>query len=191
MPGLRPPLDAFPPVTLTHATLTTNATSKPAYEEEDEWELLSDGSDEVLPPIASTTIATQAERVLPLPPVQIATRYRSSISFYVNHVLQQPTLESLAIDTTLAHFLRERLGLTGTKIGCGEGGCGACTVLLSYLDVVTGDVVSVPVNSCLRPVLACNGMSITTIEGIGSSVTGYHPVQERYVWLVCVLCTIP
>jgi xanthine dehydrogenase/oxidase len=124
-------------------------------------------------------------QVLPAPPAHVAVRARASLSFFVNQVLVEPDLDTVPLDLPLANFLRERLGLTGTKIGCGEGGCGACTVLLSYTDVVSGDLVSVPVNSCLRPVLACDGMSITTIEGIGSSVKGYHPVQERCAWCMC------
>ncbi len=123
-----------------------------------------------------------SSQVLPSPPANVALHARVTLSFFVNQVLVEPDLDTLPLDLPLANFLRERLGLTGTKIGCGEGGCGACTVLLSYTDVVSGDLVSVPVNSCLRPVLACDGMSITTIEGIGSSVAGYHPVQERYAW---------
>ena len=80
---------------------------------------------------------------------------------------------------SLAQYIREVAKLTGTKIGCGEGGCGACTVLLTYQSVTDGSTVSVPINSCLRPLLACDGMSVTTIEGIGSAQTGYHPVQAR------------
>ena len=59
-------------------------------------------------------------------------------------------------DRSLLMFLREDLGLTGTKEGCGEGDCGACTVMVDGKSV----------NSCLYPVLLAEGREITTIEGI-------------------------
>ena len=52
-------------------------------------------------------------------------------------------------------------------------------VLLSYKNAADGSVVSVPVNACLRPLLSCDGMSVTTVEGVGSLRAGYHPVQTR------------
>ncbi len=58
--------------------------------------------------------------------------------------------------TTLADFLRERLGLTGTRLGCEHGVCGACTVLLDEQ----------PVRSCLTLAVACEGREVTTVEGL-------------------------
>lgn len=78
----------------------------------------------------------------------------------------------------LLDVLREDLGLTGTKEGCGEGECGACTVL------VDGE----PVVSCLMPVCQADGAEITTIEGLG----GDHPLQKKFIEhgaAQCGICT--
>ncbi|KAK9811378.1 hypothetical protein WJX72_002855 [[Myrmecia] bisecta] len=77
---------------------------------------------------------------------------------------------------TLLQYLRD-VGLTGTKLGCGEGGCGACTVMVSSYD--SGALVHRSVNACLCPVYAVEGMHVVTVEGIGNSRDGLHPVQER------------
>lgn len=77
-------------------------------------------------------------------------------------------------------YLREKLRLCGTKLGCGEGGCGACTVMISkVIDRKTHEIKHVAANACLTPVCAVHGMSVTTVEGIGSTKTKLHPVQER------------
>jgi carbon-monoxide dehydrogenase small subunit len=71
---------------------------------------------------------------------------------------------------TLLDALRERLGLTGTKEGCGTGDCGACTV---HLD-------GKPVCSCLMLALQVRGRQVRTIEGLANG-GGLHPVQEAFV----------
>jgi aerobic-type carbon monoxide dehydrogenase small subunit (CoxS/CutS family) len=73
---------------------------------------------------------------------------------------------------TLAHTLRDTLDLTGTKIGCEEGACGACTVLMD----------GQPVLSCMLLTVECEGKDITTIEGLVDSQTGeLHPLQQAFV----------
>lgn len=70
--------------------------------------------------------------------------------------------------------------MCGTKLGCGEGGCGACTVMISKIvDRKTHEIKHVAANACLTPVCAVHGMAVTTVEGIGSTKTKLHPVQER------------
>jgi xanthine dehydrogenase YagT iron-sulfur-binding subunit len=82
---------------------------------------------------------------------------------------------------TLLTTLRERLDLTGTKLVCGRGECGACTVLLD----------GVSVYSCLTLTAACDDRQVTTIEGVGRD-GGLHPVQAAFIEhdaLQCGFCT--
>ena len=78
---------------------------------------------------------------------------------------------------SLARYLREHLHLTGTKISCGMGGCGSCTVEARFKEKEKTVVRSV--NACLVPVLSCDEWEITTVEGIGSKRTGLSDVQSR------------
>jgi aerobic-type carbon monoxide dehydrogenase small subunit (CoxS/CutS family) len=73
--------------------------------------------------------------------------------------------------TLLVDLLRENFGLTGTKVGCREGECGACTVL------VDGEAL----NSCLLPALKVEGRVITTIEGLQKSDGSLDPLQEAFM----------
>lgn len=89
-----------------------------------------------------------------------------TISFHLNGELV--TLENPAPDLLLIDYLRSPdVGLTGAKKGCGQGGCGACTVILSTRDTETGEYTHRSINSCLRPVCSLDGLSLTTIEGTG------------------------
>ncbi len=72
-------------------------------------------------------------------------------------------------DTPLLWVLREHLGLTGTKFGCGIAACGACTVH------VDGN----PVRSCITPLSLVEGLSVTTIEGLSSD--GQHALQKAWI----------
>lgn len=83
------------------------------------------------------------------------------------------------------------IGLTGTKLGCGEGGCGACTVMLSYYDQAFNTPRHFSANACLTPICALDGYHVTTVEGI-SGAGGLHPVQQRIAELhgsQCGFCT--
>ncbi len=89
-----------------------------------------------------------------------------SIQFTVNGSRETVTTDPAR---SLLDVLREDFGLTGTKYGCGEGACGACTVLLG----------GKPTRSCITPAATAAGSEITTIEGIAEG-DQLHPVQEAF-----------
>lgn len=72
---------------------------------------------------------------------------------------------------TLLHFIREELGYTGTKEGCGSGECGACTVIVD----------GVAVNACLYLAAELDGRELVTIEGMATPDGTLHPIQESFV----------
>ncbi|XP_045499508.1 indole-3-acetaldehyde oxidase-like isoform X1 [Colias croceus] len=81
--------------------------------------------------------------------------------------------------TSLNDYLRNYLGLHGTKAMCHEGGCGACVVSVSMTHPGTKEKRVFAVNSCLVHILSCHQWDITTIEGIGNRKDGYHKLQTR------------
>jgi len=106
------------------------------------------------------------------------TAYRTTPFIYVNGKI----IDTGAITptTTLLAFLRAN-HLTGTKLGCAEGGCGACTVMISKHDPATATTVHRAVNACLFPAAAADYSHVTTVEGIGSVDTELNPIQSRMV----------
>ena len=78
---------------------------------------------------------------------------------------------------SLAQFLRDNLYLTGTKIGCGKGECGACTIIMDGKSVT----------SCIIPVLRAEGAVIQTIEGVAKNGK-LHPLQEESVNVYGISC---
>lgn len=89
----------------------------------------------------------------------------------------QPREVAADPETPLLYVLRNDLGLTGTKFGCGLGQCGACTVLVD----------GKPVRSCMLPVQAVAGQAVTTIEGLGSPERP-HPLQAALIEEQAVQC---
>jgi carbon-monoxide dehydrogenase small subunit len=79
---------------------------------------------------------------------------------------------------TLLHLLRNHLGLTGTKEGCGKGECGACTVIVD----------AKAVNACLYPAMELEGKEVLTIEGIADAEGSLHPVQKALMEHGAVQC---
>jgi carbon-monoxide dehydrogenase small subunit len=101
-----------------------------------------------------------------------------SVKMAVNGVRQEAEVEPREL---LVYFLRERLGLTGTNVGCDTSSCGACTVLLDGQSV----------KSCTVLAVQADGREVTTIEGLADNGT-LHPVQQAYHEhhaLQCGYCT--
>lgn len=86
------------------------------------------------------------------------------------------------VRVSLLDLLRERLGLTGTKLGCNQGGCGACTVIVDGTRVL----------SCLTLAVQADGCEVRTIEGLAAPDGTLHPLQQAFVdhdGLQCGYCT--
>lgn len=105
-------------------------------------------------------------------------RKRQLLSFEVNRTAVQIAVEPVQ---TLLEVLRDELSLTGTKEGCSNGNCGACTVLVDGVSVL----------SCLTLGMEIEGRSVLTVEGLAQG-TKLHPVQQAYIeeaGLQCGYCT--
>jgi carbon-monoxide dehydrogenase small subunit len=97
------------------------------------------------------------------------------ISFVLNG---EPIELEMEPHLTLLQLLRDRLGLTGTKEGCGMGECGACTVLLDGKTV----------NSCIFPAMEVDGKNVTTIEGLTDAQGNLHPIQKAFIEYGAIQC---
>jgi len=99
---------------------------------------------------------------------------KKMLSLTVNGELYQRTIKP---NLTLLDFIRDELGLTGTKKGCETGDCGSCTVILD------GELV----NSCLLLAMEANGKSVLTIEGLAKGGK-LHPLQEAFIEYGAIQC---
>ncbi|SPQ20407.1 4c3d0739-4c81-4792-b68b-38a496ac4c02 [Thermothielavioides terrestris] len=105
----------------------------------------------------------------------LTTAFDDTLRFYLNGT--RVVLDEIDPEVTLLEYLRG-IGLTGTKLGCGEGGCGACTVVVSQYNPTTKRIYHASVNACLAPLVSVDGKHVITVEGIGN-VKRPHPAQER------------
>ncbi|CAF1351187.1 unnamed protein product [Rotaria sordida] len=123
---------------------------------------------------------------------ELVQNSRNSLLFYVNG---NEIIESNAEpDWTLLWYLRNKLNLTGSKLGCGAGGCGACTVHISHCtDRYSGKIEHYTANACLAPLCSVDGCHVITVEGLGSvKNSNIHPVQSRLAEMFgtqCGFCT--
>lgn len=90
----------------------------------------------------------------------------------------KPVCEMIPAHLRLLDFIRDTLGLTGTKEGCGEGECGACTVIID----------GKAVDSCLILAAQCQGKVVETIEGLERADGTLHPVQQAFLEVGAVQC---
>ena len=114
--------------------------------------------------------------------------YSNQLVFWLNGVRVEISNPDPGIKLT--DYLRQ-VGLTGTKVSCGQGGCGACTVMLSQKRP-DGTTLHRPINACLRLLCTVDGMLVTTTEGIGSVHHGLDPTQvclAKYNGSQCGFCT--
>ncbi|KAF2146658.1 uncharacterized protein K452DRAFT_314902 [Aplosporella prunicola CBS 121167] len=143
------------------------------------------------PPPAARRPATSLSAAEALTPL-IQTTYTSpTLSFYLNG--NKVSLDNPDPQWMLLDFIRAQHGLKGTKLGCGEGGCGACTVVLCSPKISqrTRKIEYLSVNACLFPLVGVDGKHVITVEGLGT-VANPHPLQERIAKLhgsQCGFCT--
>jgi xanthine dehydrogenase molybdopterin-binding subunit B/xanthine dehydrogenase iron-sulfur cluster and FAD-binding subunit A len=111
--------------------------------------------------------------------------YSEKISFTVNGTTCSISSGEIDPRMKLSEYLRYNLGLTGTKVGCGEGGCGACTVHITR--TINSKPVRTLANACLRPVFSLGGAAVLTTEGLmnsklamaGKVEEAFHPLQAK------------
>lgn len=116
-------------------------------------------------------VAPESQRSL----ASVTDQYDDTLHFYLNGT--KVVLDTADPEVTLLEYLRG-IGLTGTKLGCAEGGCGACTVVVSQYNPTTKSIYHASVNACLAPLVSVDGKHVITVEGIGN-VKKPHPAQER------------
>lgn len=117
-----------------------------------------------MPLVARTFNAEPAKAQAPAK----SPRDPANLTLNINNRRQQLSLDNR---TTLLDALREHIGLTGTKKGCDQGQCGACTVLVDGRRVL----------SCLTLAVAVEGRAVTTIEGLAKADGSLHPMQQAFV----------
>lgn len=125
----------------------------------------------------STNQRKPARRVLAPPVAEPTTRHEIAVE--INGEMIEAEVESRLL---LTDFLRDRVRLTGTHIGCEQGSCGACTVLLDDL----------PVRSCLMLAPQVDGRSVRTVEGLAAPDGALSPMQQAFCdhhGLQCGFCT--
>lgn len=137
---------------------------------------LAAGASGMLAPLVTPSAALAAG-----PPVQRASdpRALAQVNLRINNADHQLMIDNR---TSLLDLLREQLSLTGTKKGCDQGQCGACTVHVGGVRVL----------ACLTLAVTLEGEEVTTIEGLSASPESLHPMQQAFVErdaLQCGYCT--
>lgn len=92
----------------------------------------------------------------------ITTKISDRITFYLNGNKINLNCNQVDPDSTLLDFIRAQPGLSGTKNGCSEGGCGACTVVLQSKHPLTSKIQHLAINACLAPLISIDGKHVIT-----------------------------
>ncbi len=119
----------------------------------------------------------RVEQTVSLPYEAPLVQTRSEIRFLLND--EPVVLSTVGSSDMLLDFLRIEQRLTGTKEGCAEGDCGACTVLVGRLR--DGELHYKPLNACIRFLASVDGCHVVTVEHLRGSEGGLHPVQQAMV----------
>ncbi|KAF7503972.1 hypothetical protein GJ744_002946 [Endocarpon pusillum] len=138
----------------------------------------------MMPGLADSTVCSLRQTSLDA----LTRGYDDTVRFYLNGTKIE--LSTIDPEITLLEYLRG-IGLTGTKLGCAEGGCGACTVVVSQMNPTTGKLYHASVNACLAPLVSIDGKHVITVEGIGNTKKP-HPAQQRIAMASgsqCGFCT--
>ncbi|KAF7567386.1 XdhB, Xanthine dehydrogenase, molybdopterin-binding subunit B [Pyrenophora tritici-repentis] len=143
------------------------------------------------PPKSSAASARGLSATEALTPLIESTYKTPDITTYING--RRTVISNANPHWTLLDYIRAQPNLKGTKLGCGEGGCGACTVVLQVPDLQSEKrrIKHLSVNACLFPLVGIDGKHVITVEGIGN-VGRPHPLQERIAKLhgsQCGFCT--
>nr|POE96473.1 xanthine dehydrogenase [Quercus suber] len=123
------------------------------------------------PGLVEPAVSAESQQSL----ASVTEDYDDTLRFYLNGT--KVVTDTADPEITLLEYLRG-IGLTGTKLGCAEGGCGACTVVVSQYNPTTKKIYHASVNACLAPLVSVDGKHVITVEGIGN-VKNPHPAQER------------
>ncbi|PHH59289.1 hypothetical protein CDD81_3413 [Ophiocordyceps australis] len=125
--------------------------------------------------MAPVAVSPQGDAAQVEPLATLTATFDDCIRFYLNGT--KVRLDDVDPEATVLEYLRG-IGLTGTKLGCGEGGCGACTIVVSQYNPTTKSIYHASVNACLAPLASLDGKHVITIEGIGNTKRP-HATQER------------
>uniref|UniRef100_A0A0D3GPL5 aldehyde oxidase n=1 Tax=Oryza barthii TaxID=65489 RepID=A0A0D3GPL5_9ORYZ len=101
------------------------------------------------------------------------------VVFALNGERQEVAAADVEPSTTLLEFIRTRTPFRGPKLGCGEGGCGACVILIAKYNPKTDEVTEFNASSCLTLLYSIHFCSIITTEGLGNTKDGFHSIQKR------------
>ncbi|XP_055901172.1 uncharacterized protein LOC106056807 [Biomphalaria glabrata] len=117
--------------------------------------------------------------------------FKSTVTFKINNISY-----TVGNEFNPATSLNEYMRMTGVSVGtkgcCYEGGCGVCLVTVKLFEPISGQTVEYAINSCCLQLYTCDGLEITTIEGLGDPRVGLHPIQDKMVQhdgAQCGFCT--